>query len=72
MNESLVVPPKDCVVWVREHGRVHAEKWPHDAPGGVKADRFVVAYHELRPGEFGMAIAILEQRYPYVAPEGGM
>lgn len=69
-ERSLIVPPVDCLVWVRTHGRIRPEKWPGDMPFGAKEGKLVVAFHELRPGEYPMTIAILEQRYPPPKVEG--
>lgn len=62
--DSLIVPPVNCLVWVRWNGRVLPEKWPRDVISGIKDHKVVLAFHELGPDEFAMKIAILEQRYP--------
>lgn len=61
---AITVPPVHCLVWVTWNGRLQAERWGPDTTAGSKGDKVVVDHHELRPGEVGMSIAILEQRYP--------
>ena len=63
-DESLNVPPVACLVWVRTRGQISAEKWSADTTAGSKAEKLVVAYHELSLSEFGLPIAHLVKRYP--------
>lgn len=54
-------------VWVRGHnGNPRPEKWPDDAPSGVKKESEILpgGEHKLSAAEFALPIAILEQRYP--------
>lgn len=51
-------------VWVKGLRGPSPEKWPHDAPSGVRTDKVILAEHKLGRDEFDLTIAILEQRYP--------
>lgn len=56
-------------VWLQGSRGPYAEKRPHDMPtnDGRKESATILAEHELSANEFSLAIAILEQRYPYQA-----
>lgn len=54
----------DRLVWIAGLRGPVPEKWPHDAPQGVKLGKVVLCEYPLSAAEFALSIAILEQRYP--------
>ena len=52
------------LVWVKGLKGPVPEKWPVGDLVGGRAGKIELARHPLKRDEYGLAIAILEQRYP--------
>jgi hypothetical protein len=52
------------LVYVRGRRGPEAEKWPGDAPAGVKQGKRVIAAFDLPPDEIGLSIDELTRRHP--------
>jgi hypothetical protein len=57
------------IVWVQGLRGPTPEKWPADAPNGVKEGKTILAEHKLTIDEYELTLPILEQRYPPPAPK---
>ena len=57
--------PSGSLVWIKGLRGPVAQKWPDDMSVNASSGQAVVlARHPLSPGEFALALPILEQRYP--------
>jgi hypothetical protein len=60
-------PIAGAFVYVRGLRGPEPEKWPSDAPAGVKVGKHVIAKIDLAPDLYALPIAELERRYPLEA-----
>lgn len=51
------------LVWVQGHRAPIVERWPDDAPTGVKLGKVVLARRGLTPGESGLSLTELARRH---------